>query len=537
MPKRAWLALLLAVLGPSAPRALAPGPPQSLAAHVSGNTVTLSWLVPSIGVPSHYLVEAALSPGGLPVSSLAAARSPVVVPNVPNGVYYVRVRAVDASGVSGASNEVIVVVPSGGACTFAPNPPRNLTGMANGNLVNLFWSAPIGECSPTSYVVHAGTAPASSNITVANVGLATSLSAAAPGGTYYVRVVAVNVYGASPASNEIVVVVGSGGGSGISATAGGVVVRNSRPVGVYRYPIAPDIVWILYEGEAVGLAPNQYGVTLFCRQQLPAGANATCTGVPQGSNTIFVGIRQGFSGAESATNDAYDPDQGCSLTSGIVRRATSIRHHEWGHVFQIVSGRNFRPEEQAQCFGAEVTRWAVNGLAYSAIIPALNHLWEAFDSNATVTYQYTGNRFTHFSCGPPAPNGNRPLCPNPAPGQSSYTTSDFISITLSVPRRLQPNLRLANLQVETGIKYTLTATDGHQVLSLIDDRASPLLVSTDADGNIVAPWWIGVIDRATQRGAILTINSQPHNQVSDSANLGAGNSAVVFNAPGRWTTR
>jgi hypothetical protein len=47
-----------------------------------------------------------------------------------------------------------------------------------------------------------------SNVAVANLGTATTLSAVAPVGTYYVRVFAQNAFGTSGASNEIIVVVG-----------------------------------------------------------------------------------------------------------------------------------------------------------------------------------------------------------------------------------------------------------------------------------------------------------------------------------------
>ena len=105
--KRMLFALLLAAAGVSVAAAAAPGPPQTLVASVSGNTVTLTWSPSSTGgVPSNYLVQVALVAGGAAVTSLPVPASPLVVPNVPNGVYFVRVVALNADGASPPSNEV-----------------------------------------------------------------------------------------------------------------------------------------------------------------------------------------------------------------------------------------------------------------------------------------------------------------------------------------------------------------------------------------------------------------------------------------------
>ena len=335
----------------------------------------------------------------------------------------------------------------------------------------------------------------------------------------------------APSGTDAAVPANSTSSPTATALGSGATVGNARLVATYRHPDARDIEWLLYEGEATGLSAP--GITLFCRS-FPPEASATCSGIPSESNVVFVGITRGYSGAAEARGPAYDPDQGCRLTSGITDRSTAIRHHEWGHVYQIVSGRIRRSEEEAHCFGAEVTRWAVGGLGYTAVLPALNHLWEAFDAVGVVVYRYSGNRFTHFTCGQSTPAGQT-LCPNPAPGQSSYTTSDSVSMTLTLRQRLPPNLLLASIAVVTELRYTLSGTDGHQSLSLEGDRFSTLLVSTDAVGNIIAPWWVGIRNSANQRVSIYTANSQPHNLIADHADLGPSDSGTVFNSPGQWT--
>jgi hypothetical protein len=172
--------------------------------------VTLSWSAPCVGgVPTGYIVNAALSPGGPVIATLPVSGTSLVVTDVPVGVYYVHVRAVNIDGVSGPSNEVIASVPSGpGGCAAPPNAPANLTSTVAGNLVTLSWTAPVGGCAPTRYVLQAGSGPGLTDLATLNVGASPTLTVAAPVGVYYVRVIAVNAFGGSVPSVEIVVTVG-----------------------------------------------------------------------------------------------------------------------------------------------------------------------------------------------------------------------------------------------------------------------------------------------------------------------------------------
>lgn len=193
-----------------------PGPPQNLAVTVAGTTVTLAWAPPSTGSPpASYVVEAAVSPGGPALASLTLTATTFSVPNVPNGVYFVRVRGVDASGVGPPSNEVVATVPGGGpptGCSAPPNAPQGLAGSAAGNAVSLNWSAPAGGCPATGFVVLAGSAPNQANLAQVNVGLQVGLSANAPAGAYFIRVVAVNAFGQSSPSNELALTVTASSG-------------------------------------------------------------------------------------------------------------------------------------------------------------------------------------------------------------------------------------------------------------------------------------------------------------------------------------
>jgi predicted phage tail protein len=208
MQHRLSLTTVLALLSGALITAGAPNPPHNLAAVVTGNTVTLTWLAPSIGdAPSSYVVEASFSPNGPIIAAFSVADTALVVNDVPNGIYYARVRAMNTDGSSAPSNEVLVVVPSVGSCTSPPNAPSNLISTVFGTFVTLNWTAPAGACPATGYVVQAGSSPGLTDLAVINLGTSTTMSASAPPGTYYVRVVAVNGLGGSAASNEIAITV------------------------------------------------------------------------------------------------------------------------------------------------------------------------------------------------------------------------------------------------------------------------------------------------------------------------------------------
>lgn len=75
-------------------------------------TVTLEWTPPADGpTPSGYVVEAGSAPGLADLASLATAGSPLVVPGVPAGTYFVQVRSRLGGDVSASSQPTTVVVP------------------------------------------------------------------------------------------------------------------------------------------------------------------------------------------------------------------------------------------------------------------------------------------------------------------------------------------------------------------------------------------------------------------------------------------
>jgi len=197
--------LVLIVIGSSG---CTPSPPIGLTATASGFVATLHWTPPSSAcAATGYIIEAGSAPGAsdLATFNTGTTATSYVATGVGAGTYYVRVRAVNAAGASAPSNEATLVV-TGAGCSAAPDAPSVFTGAVAGSVVSLAW---VNAAGATSYVVEAGTAAGLTNVAVLDVGVATTLTATASPGTYYVRVRAKNACGTSAASSEIVLTVGS----------------------------------------------------------------------------------------------------------------------------------------------------------------------------------------------------------------------------------------------------------------------------------------------------------------------------------------
>ena len=178
-----------------------PSAPANLAAVVSGQTVTLSWTAPADGAVA-YQLEAGSVSGASNLATVTTGQPGATFADVPTGTYYVRVRSVNASGVSVASNEVAVVV--GGAGCTQPLRPGLLTGGVSGRAVTLSWEGPTDLV--LHYRIEAGSRSGFADLAVlALPPLQRELTVSAPPGTYFVRVRTVNACGASDPSNEIVV--------------------------------------------------------------------------------------------------------------------------------------------------------------------------------------------------------------------------------------------------------------------------------------------------------------------------------------------
>jgi hypothetical protein len=186
-----------------------PGTPVGFTASATSTAISVQWTglaaVGCTAAPS-YILEIGTATG---LSNLANAAVGTVttisipVTGVPAGSYYLRVRATNVAGTSGASNEVPVVF---GA--VVPGVPGTLSFTMAATTMKLTWAVP-ATGSVTGYVVEIGSAVGLKNLGTVNVSAAgTTLSGNKPvRGTYYFRVKAKNTVGVGSPTNDVKVVV------------------------------------------------------------------------------------------------------------------------------------------------------------------------------------------------------------------------------------------------------------------------------------------------------------------------------------------
>lgn len=179
-----------------------PAAPTGLVASVTGNTVTLTAQLPA-GPLTGLLLVAGVAPGAAQAAIPLAVTGTNTIPNVPPGVYYGRLVALNAGGPSAPSNEVQIVV-SQAAC--APIAPPTVTPQVNGQAVVLSWNAVPGAVAYRLDVAATpGGAPQIAQpLPASQTGVANPF---VPAGTYYVRVVAANACGQTATSAEVPVTV------------------------------------------------------------------------------------------------------------------------------------------------------------------------------------------------------------------------------------------------------------------------------------------------------------------------------------------
>lgn len=192
----------------------APGAPTDLAAMVSASSVTLRWaraatdlqpltLPPPSGgtAATSYVITASLAPGGPAIAQLDTASSATWYDvTAPPGVYFVRVQAKNAFGISGPSNEARVEIRPG-----PPDPPVATLATVTGSSVRVQWQAAPQGWPSQSYVLEAGSRAGASDIATVPVNGLEFRAAGLPPGRYYVRVRAVNANGTSGVGEEVVV--------------------------------------------------------------------------------------------------------------------------------------------------------------------------------------------------------------------------------------------------------------------------------------------------------------------------------------------
>ncbi len=179
----------------------APPAPGRLTFTTAGSSASLTW--GAAATASGYLLEAGRSPGASDLGTFQLPNITTAAGSPPLGVYYLRVRAANACGVSPASNEVAVTLDGSVA---VPSPPTGVVTAVTGNVVSIAWTPPTSGGTPAGYQVEAGTVPGGV------LGAATTTAPllvvpGAPSGTYYLRVRSFNAAGLGSATGDVTVVV------------------------------------------------------------------------------------------------------------------------------------------------------------------------------------------------------------------------------------------------------------------------------------------------------------------------------------------
>ncbi len=179
----------------------------------------------------------------------------------------------------------------------------------------------------------------------------------------------------------------------------------------------------------------------------------------------------------------------------------------------------------------------IPGLLLCLVYICLCQLCLLGSADAQVTYNYHSQNFNTFSCGPSGSQyGGVIDCSNPGPGQTTYSTGDYVFAWLTLSQALPPNLNMQDVHTLPG--FQLTMSDGQQTLTSAAPNMSVVAeVSTDANGNVVAPWWIQVYAISSLDNGITSVNS-PSNGVEDlgdtSLTQTGGDLGAIFGNSGAW---
>ncbi|MCC7178038.1 MAG: fibronectin type III domain-containing protein [Acidobacteria bacterium] len=176
---------------------LAPPQTPDLRASVVGSSVTLAW-DQAVGLATGYEMTAGTTEGQSNIGTFAVGAATTFGAEAPPGVYYTRVVARNACGVSAPSVDVPVLV------GMAPPVVPEAAASVQGSTVTVTWPAVPGA---VSYRLEAGSGPLLSDVAVMPTGSTGLVAVGVPAGTYYVRVHALTAAGLRSTSRELVVIV------------------------------------------------------------------------------------------------------------------------------------------------------------------------------------------------------------------------------------------------------------------------------------------------------------------------------------------
>lgn len=165
-----------------------PSAPANLLGLADGTSLTLAWRNTAAGgAPTAILLDVT---GAVTTSFTLPASESFAFSGVPPGMYTLAVRAMNASGISAASNPVTLTFP--GTCS-APLTPAAFSVQTNGANVTISWGLPASGSAPSGYQLIVGGAFTGTFTTTTR-----TMAATAPPGTYTLSVVATNACGQSP---------------------------------------------------------------------------------------------------------------------------------------------------------------------------------------------------------------------------------------------------------------------------------------------------------------------------------------------------
>jgi hypothetical protein len=168
---------------------------------VEGDEVTLAWDAADAGrAPTGYLLEGGTAPGSTEAVIATGSAAQHHTFDAPEGVFYLRLRAVAGSARSAASNELRLV----SGASAPPSTPVNVLAVVDGRRVGVSWTNTFDGGVPTALHLYV-TGSVTATIPLA---VAESFSAIdVPTGTYMVRLSASNGAGESDAAEPVTLVV------------------------------------------------------------------------------------------------------------------------------------------------------------------------------------------------------------------------------------------------------------------------------------------------------------------------------------------
>lgn len=187
---------------PDAPANLLPMP-------IDGARAGVRWSAPAAGQITAYVVEFGTVPGEADLARVEVATTSFQwdLSLEPADTLFVRVRAVNASGTSAASNEL--AISRAAHASGDAGRPRALSVTYQTGTLHAAWEPPADAIDLIGYVVEIGSVPGASNLVQATT-TALSWSQPAPEGSeYYLRVRGLRSNGAGQASEEAIITTGT----------------------------------------------------------------------------------------------------------------------------------------------------------------------------------------------------------------------------------------------------------------------------------------------------------------------------------------